>query len=134
MSTNPYSTPPTDDTDGHEGPSPRVPSNALLEIARSVFLEWEKLRPIYNILLIVLVLCTAALTDADMLTSFPFWASSIAGALFVNLCYFAAPIVETYVTGLGYRGKALRLTLFILGTGFTAIMALLVTLLRGSPF
>ena len=45
------------------------------------------------------------------------------GAIVANICYFAGPIVETYVRWLGYDGKWVRWFLFVGGTSLTAVLA-----------
>jgi hypothetical protein len=40
-----------------------------------------------------------------------------------NLCYFAGPIVETYIVWLGFRAAWVRIVLFVLGTLFSCILA-----------
>ena len=37
--------------------------------------------------------------------------------------FFAGPIIETYVTWLGFRAKWLRATMFVLGTSLSCLLA-----------
>ena len=116
MTDNPYSSPLA------ETPSKEVADKDLGTIARETFLAWEKLRIPFNGILISLTLAMGA----GHLHLIEFWGTAIAGGLFVNACYFAGPIVETYVTWLGYRGRRLRYGLFVLGTLFTSAVAAVV--------
>ena len=63
---------------------------------------------------------------ADLSDQFRFWERSIVGAVIANICYFAGPILETYITWLGYRGRWLRIVLFVLGTLLSCTLALIV--------
>ncbi len=46
------------------------------------------------------------------------------GAIVANLCYFAGPIIETYVRWLGYDRKWVRWFLFVGGTVLTGMLAI----------
>ena len=74
---------------------------------------------LFNAALISLTLALGA----SQLTESDFWGMALAGAFFVNTCYFAGPIIETYVTWLGYRGRSLRIGLFVSGTLFASLLA-----------
>ncbi len=110
---NPYSSP------LHDQQTDEPADQQLGRIARTTFLAWEKLRILYNVVLVFLTLVAAAKSvwTLSLLTM------AVAGAVFANLCYFAGPIIETYVTWLGYRGKQLRVWLFISGTLFACGLA-----------
>jgi hypothetical protein len=110
---NPYSSPLAE-------PGKPVPSGQpLREIARATFLAWERLRMIYIAVLGVLTL----LLGWGSFGSFEYWLTVVGGAVVANVCFFAGPIVETYVTWLGYQGKWLRTSLFLIGTIFSCILA-----------
>lgn len=117
-SDNPYSAP-------LETPHPIAadskPGRSFGEIARATFLAWEKLRVFYVMALVVGTCLGAAF-------EFPSdWAELIlvifAGAITANVAYFAGPIIETYVTWLGYRGTWLRKSLFVAGTLFAFMLS-----------
>lgn len=116
---NPYSTPlPEPACQPNERPT--VSQRSLGEIARRVFLSWEKLRVVF---IMALSLLTALLTGPDLLR----WRVLlfvIEGAVLANLAYFAGPIVETYVCWLGYDRKWVRWFLFVSGTLFTAFLCI----------
>lgn len=117
MSSNPYSAPPTLDTT--PPPNAAVSPRTLSEIARTTFLAWEKLRIVYVGLLGLwtLLLCGRAIVDIDLLIMI------VLGGIFSNFCFFAGPILETYVRWLGYKGYLLRWILFSSGTLLTMIAA-----------
>ena len=91
----------------------------MRQIARTTFLAWERLRLIYISVLGVLTL----LLGWGSFGVFEYWLTVAAGAVVANVCFFAGPIVETYITWLGYQGKWLRTLLFTVGTLFTCVLA-----------
>ncbi len=104
---------------GDPGSLPSEPS--LGQIAKPVFIAWEKLRVVY---VAVVGLFVVLLTGPQLLKLHTF--VTIAGeAILANLCFFAGPCLETYVRWLGYRGRVVRWFLFILGTLFTLFLALM---------
>ena len=129
MSTeNPY-TAPTD------APLPVETSNerSLMEIAKSTFLAWEKLRIFYiAILAIFCIVCILVVSSVQANTMAGLscdWVELlfmlIGGAVFANVCFFAGPIVETYAYWLGASAGWLRISLFAIGTIFTSVLAYL---------
>ena len=77
--------------------------------AMQVFFAWEKLRIIYNIVLvaIVLVMCGRAI---------PFIiGEALASALAANLMFCAGPVAECYLHWLGVPRVPARVVLFALG-------------------
>lgn len=114
---------------GHAKNNNREDPNSLLGIARQTFLAWEKLRLIYIGILGAFCLAVVAINGW---LSIGMLIALVAGGLFANLCYFAGPLIETYVRWLGYHGHALRWGLFVSGTLLTALLAIaaLISLLR----
>ena len=114
MSTeNPY-TAPTDTP----LPVEKGDERSLMEIAKSTFLAWEKLRIFYIAILaifcIVCILVVSSVQANTMAGLSHSWVellfALIGGAVFANVCFFAGPIVETYVCWLGASaGWELRL-------------------------
>ena len=120
---NPYTSPQAD-TVISSSDSENVVEPTLLQIAKRVFLDWEKMRLIYIGVLVAFTL----LVGFSELGNPVFWGVSIVGAIIANLCYFLGPIVDTYVSWLGFRSVALRWTMFVLGTLLT-MAGVLVTIL-----
>jgi hypothetical protein len=117
MSENPYA---VNASAPLESPSSVASKNpSLMDIARSVFLAWEKLRVIY-----VAILCLMTLALVGMQGRYPLrlWLLIFSGAVVANLAYFAGPIAETYIRWLGYQRTWPRWFLFIGGTLLSLIL------------
>jgi hypothetical protein len=112
---NPYSAPVAASDDVATTPDQSL---SLGQIARSTFWAWEKLRLVFIAVLAALTL----LLGSSQWNSLDFWMIAVEGAIAVNLCYFAGPIVETYVTWLGLRGRWLRPLLFLMGLFFSCLL------------
>jgi cytochrome c oxidase subunit IV len=110
---NPYSSPLAEP--GQPAPS----GEPLRQIAHRTFLAWERLRVIYIVVLGALTL----LLGWQSFGSFDYWVTVVGGAVVANVCFFAGPIVETYVSWLGYQGKWLRTSLLMIGTIFSCLLA-----------
>ncbi|WP_144058793.1 hypothetical protein [Rhodopirellula sp. SWK7] len=119
MTGNPYASPvPGPDMDRNES---HLPADVTLGgIARPVFLAWERLRVVYVVLLgaFTLLLVGSGIFRMPMLVRIG------EGAIAANLCFFAGPVVETYVRWLGYRGKMLRWFLFVSGVLLSMILVI----------
>lgn len=88
----------------------------------AVIRRWEKLRLLYNAVLVPwTVLLIAVLPGGG--TAGP--ADVFVGGLVANACFCAGPVAEAYLVGVGAPARAARGWLFALGTGFTALAALL---------
>ena len=114
---NPYSTP---NSEPAADIPDSVPAESLSQIARSVFLAWERLRIPY---ILVLATLTVLATGLEALTNMQTLVTIVGGAIVANVCYFAGPIVETYVRWLGYEKNWVRWLLFVGGTLLTALLA-----------
>lgn len=112
---NPFSAPIAEAADVFGDLAANGPHATLGLIAKRVFLEWEKLRVLYNGLLIVVTL----LLGSSHLNTIEFWGAAVVGGVICNVCFFLGPIVETYVTWLGFRTRWLRWLFFVSGTLFT---------------
>ncbi|TWT84572.1 hypothetical protein CA13_60520 [Planctomycetes bacterium CA13] len=117
--TNPYSTP-TSEPAAESVDGSISASRSLGDIARSTFLAWEKLRVVFIVLLGLLTVLLAGRS----LMRLRILLLIVEGAIAANVCYFAGPIIETYVRWLGYDGKWVRWFLFVGGTLLTAILAI----------
>lgn len=135
MTHNPYSSPSVDllpDTAATLSPS--TSSQSLAAIAKSTFLAWEQLRILYIVVMGLITVLSLGM-DMTIITELRTVMSIAEGALLANFCYFAGPIVETYVRWLGYNRKWVRWFLFVGGTTLTAILAIasMASLLPSQP-
>lgn len=99
-----------------------VPSAAKTRTdATEVFLAWERLRVVYNLVLVVVVLTFGwrALSEPDI------WPRMLAAALFANLCFCAGMVGEGYLTLLGFPRQGARHAVFAGGTLFASFLAVL---------
>lgn len=89
--------------------------------ARSVFLAWERLRVVYNAVLVIetLVLALPLLTDQGFLVI------AVEGAIAANLAFCAGPVAEGYLDLLALPRVPSRWVLMIAGT----LLAMLGTLI-----
>ncbi len=119
MTRNPYAAPPSEPI--AESPQIKaVSTDSLDAIARRTFYAWEKLRIVY---IGVLVLITLGFVGLRRLWGLELSFTMIVGAVGANVCFFAGPVVETYVVWLGYRGKRLRYVLFSAGLALSIGLA-----------
>ncbi len=121
MSLNPYQ--PVEDQVHAEENLPHIP---LDQLARRIFVAWERLRIVYNAILAVTVICVVAVYFAQYRpASLPLsgFFGIIVPVVGANLCFFAGPIVETYVAWLGLRTETLRMVLMFFGTALSMMIA-----------
>lgn len=122
MSLNPYQ--PGDDQVHAEETLPHI---SLDRLARRIFIAWERLRLVYNAILAITVICVATVAYVQYQpTSIPLsgFFGTIVPVVGANLCFFAGPIVETYVAWLGFRTETLRLVLMFFGTALSMMIAI----------
>jgi hypothetical protein len=100
----------------------RPTGESLDSIARRTFLAWEKLRLLFNAILIAVSLSAAGLVG--VVAKPDFWLAAVGGGVVLNLCYFAGPIVESYVAWLGFPTRWPRVATFVLGTLACGVAAL----------
>jgi len=89
--------------------------------ARAVFLEWERLRLIYNGILALETLALGGflgLFDRD-----DFWIEAIAGAVGVNVCFSAGATFEGYLNVMGFDRRVARGMVFAFGTMLSCVFA-----------
>lgn len=124
MTNNPYAAPISESEDAPKVESKQAGSDWAA--AKGVFLAWEKLRFLYNFVLIFLVVAMAVLVGgAQLLGSIEFWLIAIVGGIISNICFFLGPMVESYVHWIGLRLTWFRSTCFMLGLALTAVVAML---------
>src|SRR4030042_6975583 len=74
-----------------------------LPMLRLILLRWERLRILYNLLLVGLVLIpTGGAFQLPTLRELPVLA---VGAALANLCFMAGPLAEAYLSWLGLRSR-----------------------------
>lgn len=112
---NPYAAPPTE----ADGPKPNVQEDFDFG---DILRRWERLRIVYNAVLIVWTLFLLVLlmgrTPVALMVAVPF------GGLLANLLYLLGPAIEAYVTWFGFWHRSMTYILFLAGLGFTALLAL----------
>jgi hypothetical protein len=92
---------------------------------KAIFRAWERLRLVYNAVLVLVVLLF--LSEKREVEP-AFWLFLVCQAVAANLCFFAGPLAEWYLGWLGYRSRATRWVLF--GAGLVLAVALAVVTLR----
>ncbi len=91
---------------------------------RATFLQWEKLRIVYNVVLVALT-CIATFGLKPELAMDPgFWLAAVAAGLAANVCFFIGPMAECYIRWLGYRSPVLTYGLFGAGMAFSSAVTL----------
>jgi len=126
LNNNPYSAPVSEADDAVQSQGESKLTGSGWAHAKGVFLAWEKLRFLYNFVLVFLVVALAVLSKfSQLLGSVEFWLIAIAGGIISNICFFLGPIVESYVHWLGLRLPWFRPTCFVLGLVLTAIVAMM---------
>jgi hypothetical protein len=92
---------------------------------REVFFGWERLRVVYNGVLVALTLVCGLGSVADP----KFWSTAVFGAVLTNVCFCVGPVLEGYATW--YFGRPVRVVrwgLFLLGQTIAAGLACTVIL------
>ena len=97
------------------------------ESAHSVFVAWERLRLIYNsVLLLVVLSCLTRGTREEL----PSLAYLIICAFMANICFCIGPVVEGYLVFLGMQRPIVRIVVFCVGTLFACLLTAFVVSLR----
>ena len=112
------------DQDWEDGP-PTGPYDALA--------AWERLRLVYNGLLLGLVLLFVLPQAPGWFREAPFWELLVLGAFAANVCYCVGPPVELLLVKLGARGASARGGLFVMGTLLALFLAFLALLTYAAP-
>ena len=86
-----------------------------------VLKRWERLRLVYNAILIPWTVFLIAILPGGG-TAGP--VEVLVGGAIANVCFCAGPVAETYLVRMGANSQIARGWLFALGTGFTALGAL----------
>jgi hypothetical protein len=89
--------------------------SALSHFLKPIFYKWEKLRLLYNFILAVILLLSHGLSLKWQFFH-PIWLSIwLAGGIGANLCFFIGPLVESYLTWLGFRSRWVTGLIFVIG-------------------
>ena len=96
--------------------------NSIMAIAKRTFIAWEKLRLLYLLICGIVTFASAYFSRVSF-GAIEFFAAIIVGGVFANVCYFAAPVVETYMSWIGLKSQAIRISLFVVGTLITCFGA-----------
>ncbi len=89
---------------------------------RATFLAWERLRIVYNVVLVALT-CISVLGSQPQHGLDPgFWLSAVVAGLAANVCYFLGPVAACYLRWLGVRSAMLTPLLFGLGLAFSMLI------------
>ena len=106
---------------------------------RDVFVRWEKLRILYN--LIVGLVGAVGVADAvldlagmlehstEVMKAPVLVVGIVCYGIGANVCYFLGPIIESYVRWLGLRVRHVTQTLFIVGTVLSVLLTGLISLM-----
>lgn len=123
---NPFASPQAD-TSGQLSLSTGLDGRAarMAEIGQT-FVSWEKLRPLYNLLLGIAALAAVLIADASLLLDMGALETMAAAAVAANVCFFAGHIVDCYATWLFGQVRWIRPVLFALGTFGSILVTLAV--------
>ena len=108
---------------------PRLSAETKYARVGKVVVTWEKLRILYNgVLVAIVVLVFAGGTVAGRVTddSFSVWEFAemlIVGCLTANVAFCAGPAVDGYLSWFGLRHPAVTLVLFLVGTAVAGLLA-----------
>ncbi len=99
---------------------------------RSILFAWEKTRFLYNFILAVVVLGTVfahpysvfILSHTDSLKHIELWIFLLKGVFFANVFYFAAPVIECYLSWVGFRSRTPRFLLFLAGITLASLLTM----------
>ena len=82
----------------------------FLPVLRSILIRWERLRILYNLILIAIVVLPVGGGPMELpeLADLPILA---VGAVLANLCYLAGPAAESYLAWLGLRSRWVTMAL-----------------------
>lgn len=90
---------------------------------RAIFWRWERRRPLYNVVLVVVSALSLPFAGPSIRLA-TFWMEVLFGALIANACFFAGPMLESYLDWLGRRPRRLGTILMITGTAFASLLAI----------
>lgn len=97
---------------------------------RDIVFSWEKLRIIYNLILVgpgLAVLYYSAISSSWSIPLSEIFYSAIPFAILANLCFFAGPLAELYFSAIWQlsNSRAIRYWCFGLGLAFSLLIMLM---------
>ena len=98
---------------------------------RSVFLAWEHLRVVYNLVLLLVTFASWTI-GKNALSFLGLLSVGVKGAIVANILFFAGPALDGYVQWLGWRQPLFRRFLFGAGLVFASFLTL-TSILRFGP-
>jgi hypothetical protein len=112
-----------EDEDHPDGTAARAALGRLIptDSGLDVFLAWEQLRISYNVILAFLALGLAFAWGR--LWTPEFWSVALLGALRANLYFCAGPCLEGYIAYLGGHRLVARTLFFLVGVGWSCVLA-----------
>ncbi|MGI9516227.1 MAG: hypothetical protein ACR2NP_04210 [Pirellulaceae bacterium] len=110
-----------------ESPLPKIDKDRAGPYRR-IFVDWELLRILYNLILVGVVTVFVIWEGTHVLSDKRFWIYMVQSAVVANLCFFAGPLLESYLEFLGVRERIswLRSILFVAGTLLSIVLAVFV--------
>jgi hypothetical protein len=113
--------------------NPYEPPSAPLEAKKTesqrydlrLFLDWEKLRLLYNAILGVETLLLLMVMPPARGKIIAVGAQLVMACLAANLCYCLGPVLNGYSELIGFRGRAVTIVIFSLGMIVAMFLALL---------
>lgn len=138
-------TPPIRTAQGAASPSPRfslaLMANVRLNMnTRAIFKDWERLRIIYNLILLVVFILMSAEAyyfreiGAPQSSFYSTLFHAIVYAFIANTLYFAGPALDAYLSWLDIRFKYKRQIIFISGTLLSVAIEIVILSLEFTPF
>lgn len=103
--------------------------NTFWAEVRATFLQWEKLRIVYNAVLVALTCIATFGLKPDLAIDPGFWLGAVAAGLAANVCFFIGPMAECYIRWLGYRSPVLTYGLFGAGMAFSSAVTLVAAMI-----
>jgi hypothetical protein len=93
---------------------PRADLACVILTAMSVFFGWERLRVVYNLILVGTVLPPGFVSGKILHPAF--WVFALSEAVGANVCFCAGPVAEGYLCWFGLPRLPVRCALFVIGT------------------
>lgn len=110
--------------DPYQPPETQSSSTEPLPKDLELFLFWEKLRVVYNLILTTVVLLVWVVFLRTSVLFDTLLVESIMGALGANVCFCAGPVANAYAYWLGWRNPVVTFILFVTGTVFSMLLVL----------